>query len=74
MFIGFFRVESITPEVPCAFQFLRDLCSPSGSEAVKPLRVSLYVPLEVKKQKQKQKKHGRLTGQLVLDINLVSPI
>lgn len=61
-----FRLEPVAPGTQRASQFLRDRHTPSGSQAFRPLCVSLYVPLEVKEV-------WKSTGQLVLDINLVCP-
>ena len=52
----------MTPGALCAFQFLRNQGTPSGSEAFRPLCLSLYVPLEVKKP-------WKLDRKLILDIN-----
>lgn len=43
-----FRVESEVLGALCSFQFLRDQCSPSGSEVFRLPCVFLYVPLDVK--------------------------
>lgn len=40
---GFFRLESVAPELLCAFQFLRNPGTPAGSEALRPL-VLLCIP------------------------------
>lgn len=41
--------RSVVPGAQSAFQFLRDCCTPSGSETLGSLCVSLYVSLEFKK-------------------------
>ena len=48
VFIGFSGEESMAPEAQCIFLFPRDQCSPSGSEAFRPLCVSLSVSFVVK--------------------------
>ena len=45
---GFLRLECMAPGAQCAFQFLRDRYTPSGSEAFRLLYVPLYVPSGVK--------------------------
>ena len=42
------RLQSVAPGTLCAFRFLGDQYTPSGSETFRLLFVSLYVPLEDK--------------------------
>lgn len=60
------RVESTAPGTPCAFQFLRGWCSPSGRKVVRQSCVSVLP--------RKSRKHESLTKQLVLNIILVYPV
>lgn len=48
MYHMFFRLESMAPGAHCDFQFLTDQCHLLGSEAFRPLCVSLYAPFVVK--------------------------
>ena len=43
-----YRLESMASGAQCVFQVLRNRCTPSGSEAIRPLCVSLSAPAEVK--------------------------
>ena len=46
--LRFLRLVSVALGEQCTFQFLRDCCTLSCSEAFRPIYVSLYIPLVVK--------------------------
>lgn len=62
-----FRLASMPPGAPRAFQFLGDWCTPPGNEAFGPLCVSLYVTTVTKEA-------CKLDRKLALDIIPLYPI
>lgn len=55
---GFFRLDFRAPGSQCAFQLLKDPCTPSGREAFRPLCVSMWLPLVLRKHPNRYRTFG----------------